>query len=242
MKIFKNLLSFTAPDSEFRIRRIVKSLIDKNPGKEIRILDLGGGAGHIWRSNSFYFEQISKGSVEITLIDAHITDNSYNGLTYSKGVLPGCLIEFDDNSFDLVIACDVLEHLPKHDGFFLLYEIERITSTMGFIFSPNGFLKQSPNVRNAHNAHISSWTPREMLDFKWQKHRGHSGFRFLFATYGHSRFALKNLFYNRFLLVLLGLTRLFVHRIPGSAFSFSSIFIKKANNQDLNFSRIVLDL
>ena len=241
-RIFKNFLNIIAPDFEFRIQRILKSLMSNSPQKKIRVLDLGGGAGTIWRNNSFYEAQIKKGLLEITLIDAHIKDSSYDGLNYMQGELPGCLMKFNDNSFDLVISCDVLEHLPKHDGYLMLYEIERIALDRAFIFSPNGFLKQSPNVGNTHNAHISSWSPKEMRNFKWQNHRGHSGFRFLFGTYGHPRFSSTNIFLNRILLILLNMTRVSVTRTPSVAFSFSSIFVKKANNQNLNFDRINLDL
>jgi Methionine biosynthesis protein MetW len=242
LKNFKNFLNLFAPDFEFRLRQIVRGLIKDNPSKKIRVLDLGGGAGTMWRNDSFYHKLISEDTLEITLIDAHIMDNSYEGLTYIKGELPECLANFNDNSFDLVISCDVLEHLPKHDGFLMLYEVERITSSIGLIFSPNGFLKQSPNVGNAHNAHISSWTPKEMSNFKWQNHRGHFGFRFLFGTYGLPRFASESVFYNRILLIFLSVGRLFVSRIPCLAFSFSSIFVKEPNYKKVNFNRINLDL
>ena len=50
--------------------------------------------------------------------------------------------------FDLVTLLDVIEHLPKRQGFDLLEKCERLTSKYLIVETPNGFLEQGPEFGN----------------------------------------------------------------------------------------------
>ena len=69
------------------------------------------------------------------------------------------------DSYDAVIALDLIEHLPKKLGFKLLESLERIARKKVVIFTPNGFLEQTPYDNNPWQEHQSGW---DVDDFKKQ--------------------------------------------------------------------------
>jgi len=69
---------------------------------------------------------------------------------------------FADNSFECVLAFDLIEHLDKADGWTLLDNMERIASKKVIVFTPNGFLPQSALHGNEAQVHKSGWTVSEM--------------------------------------------------------------------------------
>lgn len=69
---------------------------------------------------------------------------------------------FRPQSFDCVVALDVIEHLSKADGYRLMSMMERIARRAIAIFTPNGFLPQPPYEGNPYQEHLSGWTVEEM--------------------------------------------------------------------------------
>jgi predicted TPR repeat methyltransferase len=69
---------------------------------------------------------------------------------------------FSSDSFDCVLAFDLIEHLEKTEGIYLLSVMERIAAKKVIVFTPNGFLKQGPIHGNEHQIHRSGWTALEM--------------------------------------------------------------------------------
>ncbi len=73
-----------------------------------------------------------------------------------------CLRErFAPRSFDLVVALEVIEHLPKDDGWALLRDMEDLASRKVIVSTPNGFLPQEPYNDNPYQAHVSGWSVDE---------------------------------------------------------------------------------
>lgn len=68
---------------------------------------------------------------------------------------------FVDDSYDVVLLLDIIEHLVKEDALKLIDRSKRIARRKVVIWTPNGFLKQSGDAWGFHG------------DF-WQEHR--SGF------------------------------------------------------------------
>ncbi len=68
------------------------------------------------------------------------------------------------NSFDEVVALDLIEHLTKDDGFQLIDAMERVARRKVIIFTPNGFLPQEPYDDNIYQRHISGWSAAEMQE------------------------------------------------------------------------------
>ena len=65
-----------------------------------------------------------------------------------------------ERRFDACVALDLIEHLPKEDGWQLLDDLEHLATQRVVIFTPNGFLPQTGH--GDLQEHLSGWTPREM--------------------------------------------------------------------------------
>ena len=86
------------------------------------------------------------------------------------------LARCQNNSFDLIILVDVIEHLEREDGLKLIEELERVTRKKYVVFTPLGFMPQDYNGAEADpwgmsatelQTHKSGWHPQ---DFKNSKH------------------------------------------------------------------------
>ena len=71
------------------------------------------------------------------------------------------LNHFGPNSFDAVVALDLIEHLTKEDGYKLLDQVEAIAAKKIFIYTPNGFLEQGDRENNPWQVHLSGWDPED---------------------------------------------------------------------------------
>lgn len=71
---------------------------------------------------------------------------------------------FGRDSFDAVIAMDVIEHLPKEAGWRLLEQMTQVARERVVIFTPNGFLPQVRDEVNVNPAqeHLSGWTVSDL--------------------------------------------------------------------------------
>ena len=69
---------------------------------------------------------------------------------------------FQKDSFDCVLASDLIEHLTKKDGLNLLEMMEKIAKKKVIIFTPNGFLSQGEVNNNPWQIHKSGWDVKEM--------------------------------------------------------------------------------
>ena len=67
---------------------------------------------------------------------------------------------FPDRRFDACVALDVIEHLPKEDGWRMLESMERLAKRRVVIFTPNGFVPQQSKDGDLQE-HLSGWTTPE---------------------------------------------------------------------------------
>lgn len=68
---------------------------------------------------------------------------------------------FPAKSFDACVALDVIEHLPKEDGWRMAEAMERLARKRVIIFTPNGFVPQKSKDGDLQE-HLSGWTADEM--------------------------------------------------------------------------------
>ncbi|MFB0522645.1 MAG: class I SAM-dependent methyltransferase [Candidatus Bathyarchaeia archaeon] len=66
-------------------------------------------------------------------------------------------LPFKNNVFDIVIACEVLEHLNRKDGLRLVQQIERVCRTKAIASTPLGFKRQAEIAGNPHQKHLLGW-------------------------------------------------------------------------------------
>lgn len=122
-------------------------------------------------------------------------------------------IEFEDKSFDAVVALDVLEHLTPEEGEKLLQRMERWARKKVIVFTPNGFLPQEEYDENPFMEHQSGW---EVEEFKRRGYQvfGVRGFKFLRDLYVHNPEHEK----PSFLVHLSNLTQIVTYHFPNLAF------------------------
>ena len=109
----------------------------------------------------------------------------HNKYLYSD-ILRACK-DMSDNSFDCVIALDVIEHLNKENGKKLMKEMERIARKETIIYTPNKFLSQKKFDGNIKQEHLSGWSVNDMKRVGY-KVFGMSGFKFLRGGKGEVRY------------------------------------------------------
>lgn len=145
--------------------------------QQIKILDLGAGPAQYYET---LFLEATPALIKVDLMDAFPFEGepetaSNVSIQRVRGVVPGDLSEIQTNSYDLVVAFDLIEHLSREEGYRLLYEIDRIAEHASLIFTPNGFVWQPPTQENSFDAHLSGWTPAELRSLGWKKIKGHVG-------------------------------------------------------------------
>ncbi len=70
---------------------------------------------------------------------------------------------FPSKSFDASVSLDVIEHLPKEDGWRLLDEMENVSRRAVIIFTPNGFVPQHSKDGDLQE-HLSGWSVQDFQE------------------------------------------------------------------------------
>lgn len=76
-------------------------------------------------------------------------------------------LPFKDNTFDILIACQVLEHNEKEKMINALSECERVVKEGGLILIgvPHGFVQRPYRHGNPFSQHRSAWYPADFKRF-----------------------------------------------------------------------------
>lgn len=125
--------------------------------------------------------------------------------------------KFTPNSFDCVVALDVIEHLSKKDGNKLLKILEKIAIKKIIIFTPNGFLPQGNTNNNPWQIHKSGWKVKEM-EKKGYQVIGINGWKSLRKEYAHIKYRPRILWR-----LFSDVTQFFVKNKPQKAFQLLCI-------------------
>lgn len=72
------------------------------------------------------------------------------------------MIPLREGCFDLVLATEVIEHLPKTEGVLLINQLKRICRKRIVLTTPNGHYTQGPIEGVATEQHISAWSTTEL--------------------------------------------------------------------------------
>ena len=92
---------------------------------------------------------------------------------------------FAESSFDVVTAIDVIEHLPKEDGFKLIKDMERIAKKKVLIFTPKIWTENRDSFENPvywsygnknYNLHRSLWTEKDFIELGYDFLRCQEGY------------------------------------------------------------------
>jgi len=118
---------------------------------------------------------------------------------------------FQPNSFDCVVALDLIEHFPKDKGIQLIKVMENVAKRRIVLFTPNGFVPQH-DEKNPWNRHKSGWTVEEMRS-RGYKVIGMNGLKYLKGEFAAPRYKPRLLWY-----LISEITQLFVRNRPKLAY------------------------
>ena len=124
--------------------------IKKYVNKKDIVLDLG--CGIMQATTGIYDGKKSlkcKTILGVELVEKYIDKVKYHYPTIRTDVRDTDL--FMDDSYDVVICTDVLEHLPLTKSIDLLKEMKRITRHTVIIYTPKEYEENGDNVENAWN-------------------------------------------------------------------------------------------
>jgi len=131
------------------------------------ILDIGCGIGFY----GYFIRRKKRKNDYIVGIDIY---KPYLNLAKRKHVYDDLVLcdasklAFKADSFNLVLAAQLIEHLPKHKGMELLTDIERICKGRSIITTPNGYCPWGEDSLIESNIHRSQWYVKDFLLRKYR--------------------------------------------------------------------------
>ena len=166
LKYYKFSAPQSAQDSPTYQRFILKSFLETLDGlKKLEVLDFGCGKGNNLGILSKTFKKVSAVDVSKSAIEiAKKNYKAFKNIKYFK--YDGKKLPFGDQTFDFVVACEVLEHVPDLKKAF--FELDRVVKSGGYIFI------SCPNYWNVRGL------SKKILEFfmgegSWDPGRAHVG-------------------------------------------------------------------
>ena len=109
---------------------IVNALEEIRDGRDLRVLDFGGGSGFLASMLRVYglarFYRLTLADVDS---DAVRSARLYPPLVEVTRIDPAGVLPFDDDAFDVVVSSDVFEHIPRDDRARWATECTRVACT-----------------------------------------------------------------------------------------------------------------
>lgn len=90
-------------------------------------------------------------------------------------------------SFDVVIALDVIEHLEKEEALRVIKDMEKIACNKVILLTPNGFYHQDAYDSNPYQIHKSSWGIDDLKNLGYKVY-GLRGLKYLRGEYATIRY------------------------------------------------------
>lgn len=124
--------------------------------KGLKVLDVGCGGGkwgHLIKVHSIFLSVKEPKIVGTDISSAYFckVKHIYDSIIKSHATY----LPFRRNSFDTVLACEVIEHMPRREGFKLIAECERVAKEVAIFTTP------PPRTVGHSSEHISSWKPSD---------------------------------------------------------------------------------
>ncbi len=147
---------------------LVPKLVFEAIGPFKSLLDVGGGTGTV--GNDAWLNA----GVSIAVLD--IFPMTHTPHPFTNGNVLDAIKIYGEKSFDVVIACEIVEHLEKKDALRALDIICKLSRKLALVTMPNGFSVQDPEHDDAqgeewkHNPwqkHLSGFTHEEMIKLGW---------------------------------------------------------------------------
>ena len=163
-------------------------IIRTNLKYEKTLLDVGSGNGRFMTEINWdkKFKVIG-----VELFDVYIKQAKATKL-YEK-ILKKDIMElaFEKNSFDAVLASQIVEHFTKQEGILLIKKMERWAGNTVIIGTPNGHFHQEEWEGNKLQAHKSSWQGEDYKKLGYKVYG--QGFKLVYGRNGFLSSSLANI-------------------------------------------------
>ena len=124
------------------------------------VLDLGCNTGYGCEILSRTAKKVIGVDVSEKAISTAI--EQYSHLNIDFQIIDGKKLPFDDNSFDIIISCQVIEHIVDYASY--LNELKRVLSPSGiaFITTPNAQIRLDPGMKPWNVFHVREYRHSEL--------------------------------------------------------------------------------
>jgi len=124
-----------------------------------RVLDLGCNTGYGTAILSKTVKQLV--GVDVSGKAIETANRLYGGVGIKFLVIDGKTLPFNDESFDVVVCCQVIEHIVDYKKF--IYEIKRVLSANGIVFltTPNAQIRLYPGMKPWNSLHVKEYNYHE---------------------------------------------------------------------------------
>lgn len=184
------------------LARKLKSEIDAGD----TVLDLGCG----WNSPLQYCPHHYSLGVDSHDYYIQLSKQSHIHSEYRQADIAG--LNFEPESYDVVLLAQVLEHFPKQRGYDFLKKIEPWARRKVIITTPNGFLSKPSCDGNVRQEHLSGWSVGDLEELGYRV-QGSSGLKII-------REKCRPTIYWR---ALFNMSSVFTKRLPGKAFQLFAV-------------------
>jgi hypothetical protein len=135
---------------------VVIDVLERAVGDADSLLDVGCGNN----SPVGRFSRRPRFSVGVDLYEPWLEESRRKGIhdEYVRANVLDIGRLFGPGRFEVVLACDLLEHLEPDDAARLLGLMETIASKRVVVLTPNGFVPQGETWGNPLQVHRSGWT------------------------------------------------------------------------------------
>ena len=199
-------------------------LIEKHSLRCEKILDLGCGP-----DSPIKYAKNCKFSLGVDGFNEYIIKAKTNNTHSEYKVSNFQNLNFSKNEFDCILLIDVIEHMPKDEGYKLIQKAKKWSKKI-IINSPNGFIKQDSLDGNPLQEHLSGWTESDMSDLDFRCY-GLAGLKFLRKevdnnTMGDDLLVTIRYYPKIFWFMISAFSQIFTYRVPCIAFSIFSVWEK----------------
>jgi len=175
------------------------------------ILDLGCG------KNSWINTISTSYSVGIDAFEPDLRQSRQRGLHSDYILADISELEFKENSFDAVVAFDVIEHLYKDKAIKLIESMSKWARKKVLISTPIGYVPRDDITSNPYARHLSGWNRTELENMGF-KVRGGCGIQGLRDHHGNIRYKPELIWQT-----ISSLTSVFLYFVPSLSFSYFCI-------------------
>jgi 2-polyprenyl-3-methyl-5-hydroxy-6-metoxy-1,4-benzoquinol methylase len=151
-------------------------------------------------------------SLGIDLFDGYLQASERAGIHSEYMKTDATTVEFEPDSFDVVLCAQVIEHLTRDDAWRLMEKMEAWARRKVIITTPNGFLPKDACHDNIHQEHLSGWTADDLRQRGYSV-KGISGMKVIRER------CMPTMFWRR----VFDLSSRFIFLFPGQAFQLLAV-------------------